>query len=626
MLKEYFLKYHSEELLHILNAPEDHLCYSIYINFLSLFDVDVENANKILQRPRIFLPLCDIGAIEAQKELANNDQIVKKRVKTRITGVPPAIDERQIGGLISISGIVVRTSQPTVLKLLKRYKCKKCDHVTLIKLEWERQTFREVKECESCHVKNISAITILEPDDCSDYQEIKIQENYTMNNNSTYAVSLQVVLLDDLVDKCRPGDNVTINGMYIHKWGTLKADIRAVATIIMIANSVSVRRKLSETTFSNQEMKDIFSDYWNQYKSKSLVGRDRILMSICPQLYGMHTIKLALAVILAGGVPKMNDAGTRVRGEPHLLMIGDPGTGKSQILRAASRLAVRSVLTTGVGTTAAGLTAAAVKDTDGWHLEAGALVLADGGICCVDEFTTMSAQDRAAVHEAMEQQTVSIAKAGMVSSLNTRCSVIAAINPVGGRFTDDDEWKTRLGNPLLSRFDLILLLKDNKNAEWDKMTSDHILHAARTNHDNKMLNESTKPMDFLKSEGIWKEESLREYFAHIHTLKPVLTKFAKKILSATYLYHRSNPDRRAERTTVRLLDSLIRLAEGHARLMYRSEIGIMDALIAADLIGTISPIEKELNCSFPVDPMETYRARGRKLLQIIGLEEMEHLL
>lgn len=126
-----------------------------------------------------------------------------------------------------------------------------------------------------------------------------------------------------------------------------------------------------------------------------------------------------------------------------------------------------------------------LQDSDGWHLEAGALVLADGGICCVDEFTTMSSHDRASVHEAMEQQTISIAKAGMLNTLNSRCSVIAATNPSGGCFTDE-EWKTCLGNPLLSRFDLILLLKDNRNSEWDRMTSSHILKAACENEENNL--------------------------------------------------------------------------------------------------------------------------------------------
>ncbi|KAK2581495.1 hypothetical protein KPH14_005159 [Odynerus spinipes] len=601
MLEDYLINYHSSRLEGILDAIEEYTHYSIYVNFVSLFEADAESAQKILRFPRHYLPLCDQAAIEAQEKLVKPQQVVKKLVHVRITAVPITIHQGQIGELVCTSGITVRTSQPNVIKLKKRFKCKKCKHISIIKFEWERHTFQNIKECQACHVRKIEAITNLEPDDCSDYQEIKIQEQNQKETNKSYMIGLQVILLDDLVDKCRPGDSIDISGVIVRKWGNLSVGRQTEATTFMIANSIS------------------------RYENDLLVGRDNILASICPQIYGMHTVKLALAIVLAGGVTKNNEAGARVRGEPHLLMIGDPGTGKSQLLRTASRLAAISVLTTGIGTTAAGLTAAAVKDTDGWHLEGGALVLADGGVCCIDEFTTMSSHDRACVHEAMEQQTISIAKAGLVSTLNSRCTVIAAINPEGGQFIDGEEWKTRLGNPLLSRFDLILLLKDNKNHEWDKMTSDHILKAACASNDTEAPIDTKQPIDSLKSEGLWTEESLREYITHIHTLRPTLTPEAEKVLSATYLYHRSNPERRAERTTVRLLDSLIRLAEGHAKLMYRSEVQLMDAITAADLTGILTN-DMGIGCPFPTDPKYTYHRRGKEILKILGLQTLELFL
>ncbi|XP_043257619.1 DNA helicase MCM9-like [Colletes gigas] len=625
MLENYLLKNHLGDLEEILNAMDVNIFYSIHVNFVSLFEADADVAQKILRYPRHYLPMCDEAAIKTQEQIAKPEQSVKKRVRIRVTAVPVTVDQGQIGQLVSTSGIAVKISQPTVLKLTQRYSCKKCKHVALIKYQWEIQNFIDISECESCHATKLTTLTDFDLEDSSDYQEIRIQDKGRVDTNRSFAEEMQIILLDDLVDKCRPGDNIEISGVVVRIWGQLEVGERSEATTIMLANSVSVRRKLSETA-STQEMRDIFKNYWKQYTDNPLLGRDNILASICPQLYGMYTAKLALAIVLAGGVPKCNESGSRVRGEPHLLLIGDPGTGKSQLLRAASRLAARSVLTTGIGSTAAGLTATAVRDSDGWHLEAGALVLADGGVCCVDEFTTMSSQDRTSVHEAMEQQTISIAKAGLVSTLNSRCSVIAAINPNGGQFNDEEEWETNLGNPLLSRFDLILLLKDNRNPEWDKLTSDHILRAAYEIRENTAQTHSKNHIELLKSEGLWKEDTLREYLAYIHSLHPVLTKEAEQVLRAAYLYHRSHPDRREERTTVRLLDSLIRLAEGHAKLMYKSKIELMDAVYVVKLIGTETTFETDLGCPFPTDPMAVYRTEAKKLLRIIGLEQLINLL
>ncbi|XP_014225691.1 DNA helicase MCM9-like [Trichogramma pretiosum] len=650
MLKEYFLQYHSEELKEILRDPDEFKIFPIYVDFIHLFEDNPDLADKITKRPRQYLPLCDVSAIEAQEELLSENVIVKKKVRTRIHGIIDTIDQAQIGEMVSMSGFVIRISQPSVTLVAKHLLCKKCQHITIAKLEWEKSKIPDIKECEACKKKSLHHESSVVEQDLVDYQEIKIQDKSCGHTSITDAI--QVVLIEDLVDKCTSGDNIHISGYLIRKWGNVAEGQRGTATTFLMANSLLVKRKITESEFCKDEVAKIFQRYWDQYLERPLDGRDNILASICPQLYGMYTLKLALAVVLCGGVAKTNKSGTRVRGDSHLLLCGDPGTGKSQILRTAGKLASRSIMTTGVGTTAAGLTAAAIKDADGWHLEAGALVLANGGVCCIDELTTMSNNDMSSIHEAMEQQTISIAKAGLVSTLNSRCTVIAAINPIGGRFTDGEEVKMRLGGPLLSRFDLLLFLRDKHDPQWDDLVSNHILQAAMstteyftqmtmrtavnysTSHDISKRSsegndsatenmETSQPGDvsILNTDGLWDEKTLREYFAYVHHFKPAMTKEAERILCGAYMYHRHRDERREERTTVRLMDSLVRLAEGHAKLMYRTQVLMMDAIFATQLINSTNDASKE-NCRFPTDSMATYKQEASELLIELELDDL----
>lgn len=308
--------------------------------------------------------------------------------------------------------------------------------------------------------------------------------------------------------------------------------------------------------------------------------RDAIIQSICPEVYGMHVVKLAIAlVVCSGGIENSTttSSGCTVRGQSHLLLVGDPGLAKSRLLVSAAAFAPRAVHTTGMGSSAAGLTAAAIQENGEWQLEAGALVLADGGICCIDEFNLMRETDRASIHEAMEQQTVSLAKAGMVCKLSTRCAVLAATNPRNMYAMSEVEGPNAvnigIASPLMSRFDLVFILRDLRDVEWDDRIASHLLDMAQGLDSAKS-----------KTSPLWSLERLQSHFAAIRSIYPRMTEAAHRILGAYYKACRSDPNRDNARTTIRLLDSLSRLAQAHARLMFRNEVNTYDAVIVIRLM------------------------------------------
>jgi len=300
----------------------------------------------------------------------------------------------------------------------------------------------------------------------------------------------------------------------------------------------------------------------------------KILRSIAPSIYGYEHIKEAIMYLLFGGVLKHLPDIT-IRGDMNVLMIGDPGTAKSQLLQYVARVAPRGLYTSGRGTTAAGLTAAVLRERmGGMTLEAGALVLADKGIAAIDEIDKMRPEDRVAIHEAMEQQTVSVAKGGIVATLNARTSILAAANPALGRY---DPYRTVAENialpvTILSRFDLIFVLRDVPEKELDTKMSEHILDIHRT---------GVSPVEPPISPDLF-----RKYISYAKNVKPVLTKEALERIKDFYLAMRSASETEGTpiAITARQLESLVRLAEAKARVALRKEVLIEDAETAISIM------------------------------------------
>jgi replicative DNA helicase Mcm len=311
--------------------------------------------------------------------------------------------------------------------------------------------------------------------------------------------------------------------------------------------------------------------------SKDPLIHNNLINSVAPSIYGYEHLKESVMYLLFGGVAKLLPDGIRIRGDSNVLFIGDPGTAKSQMLQYVAKIAPRGLYTSGRGSTAAGLTAAVLQEKGGgMTLEAGALVLADKGVCCIDEMDKMRTEDRVAIHEAMEQQTVSIAKGGIVATLNARSSILAAGNPTLGRY---DPYRTIAENvqlpvTVLSRFDLIFIIRDEPESQLDERMAEHILTLHRTG--------ATPAQPAIEP------SLLRKYVSYAKQINPKLSDEAMQRLQEFYLLMRSASESRDSpiAITPRQLESLIRLAEARARAALRDTITIEDAQAVILLMKT----------------------------------------
>ena len=541
---------------------------SIQVDFEELFAFDQSLAAKLLEKPDDFLQHAD-NAAYAQLGIEDQEYAEKmEKTTVRITqllGTEPLrkLGSKQMGKLVMIEGIVVRATPVRPMVMQASFKCKRCGTVT--RIEQKGAFLRAPFECSdpSCRQKGPFEF-VQEESNFIDSQDLRLQERPEDLPPGQLPRTLNVKLVGtEIVDLARPGDHVAIVGI-VRALAPSRPGIGKLRTFILHldANSLEVLGKEPESSPPSPEEEEkilqIAKDPWVHRK---------IISSIAPSIYGYEHIKEAIMYLLFGGVSKSLPDIT-IRGEMNALLIGDPGTAKSQLLQYVARIAPRGLYTSGRGTTAAGLTAAVIREKGGsMSLEAGALVLADKGICCIDEMDKMRPEDRVAIHEAMEQHTVSVAKGGIVATLNARTAILAAANPALGRYEPHRTVAENISLPvtILSRFDLIFVLRDIPNREADGKMSEHILELHRR---------GASPV-----EAQIPAELMRKYVSYAKAIKPVLSNDALKRLGDFYLAMRAASETEGSPVaiTARQLESLVRVAEARARVALKKEVSAEDA-------------------------------------------------
>ncbi|MDI6859571.1 MAG: minichromosome maintenance protein MCM [Methanocellales archaeon] len=580
--EEFFKQYYKQQILQLANSYPDER--SLVVEFPDIERYDVDLADSLLERPHDVLQ----AAEEALRTIDLPIDVSLDNVHVRITKAPERIYIRDlrsdhISKLIAVEGLVRKATAVRPKVTEAAFQCMRCDHVTLVPQSGGK--FKEPYECDDCKRKGPFKLVFNESS-FIDAQKLQIQESPEELRGGAQPQTIDVNVEDDLTGQVVPGDRVVVTGVLHSYQRTFPTGKSTFFDVYLECISIEIKEQEFETLeISREDEKAILK------LSEDPDIYETVVNSIASSIFGYEDIKEAMVLQLFSGIPKSLPDGTRIRGDIHLLLVGDPGTAKSQLLRYVAKLAPRGIYTSGKGTSAAGLTATAVKDEFGegrWTLEAGALVLADKGIAAVDEIDKMRTEDRSALHEAMEQQTISIAKAGVVASLRSRCALLGAANPKYGRFDKYEPIANQINLPptLLSRFDLIFPIVDEPNVELDAKVAEHILRAhyagelsahAKYFPSGKITKEDVESAMKTVRPAI-EPELLRKYIAYAKRIYPIMSDEAMKRLMDFYLGMRKQGGENAPvPVTARSLEALVRLAEASARIRLSDKVFEEDA-------------------------------------------------
>jgi len=592
-LNDFLKRYYRDDILELANSYPDKRSLTVNYDKLEVFDRDI--AVDLIEDPESVI-------LSLEYALKEMDLPLLKKLDSahvRVINIPNRIPIRDLRSnhlakFIAIEGMIRRATdvRPRITKAA--FKCMRCDTITYVEQPGNKLD-EPYSGCENenCGKRGPFKL-VMEQSEFIDSQKGQIQESPESLKGGSNPQSIEINFNDDLTGLVSPGDRVIVNGILRSVQRPLREGKSTFYDLVLDANSIErLDQEYDELDITSEEEEEILA------LSRDPQIYDKIVASIAPTIYGNEHVKRALMYQLFSGVVKQFPDGTRTRGDIHIILVGDPGVAKSQLLRYIVKLSPRGVFASGKSASASGLTAAAVRDDMGdgrWTIEGGALVMADMGIAAVDEMDKMRDEDKSSLHEAMEQQTISIAKAGIIATLKSRCALLGAANPVYGRFNRYEGLADQIDMPpaLLSRFDLIFLLLDVPESRMDQQIANHLLqtHYAGELMQHKSNNSSSDiTQEYIDAQMIAivpeiDPDLMRKYVAYSRrTVFPIMDEDARMHLVDFYTSLRKQGEGKNTPVpvTARQLEALVRLAEASARVRLSNRVTMDDAIRTTDI-------------------------------------------